>query len=113
MTVPNTRIALVASLALLALVYAAWFFPREPVALAVFGLPPALLALAVRRAGARPAFFAGVLALFWFSHGVMVAWTRPPERPYATLEIVLALAIVALSSIPGLRARFGARPPRG
>lgn len=109
---PNTRMALVASLVLLTLVYAAWFFPREPIALAVFGLPPAVLALAVRRAGARPAFFAGVLALLWFSHGVMVAWTRPPERVYALLEVVLALAIVAFSSVPGLRARFAKRPPR-
>jgi len=106
---PRLRIALVASLVLLAVVYAAWFFPREPVALAVFGLPPALLALAVRRAGARPAFFAGVLALLWFSHGVMVAWTRPPERVFALPEIALALAIVAFASIPGLRGRFAKR----
>ena len=108
---PTSRLVLVASLTLLTLLYAAWFFPSEPVALAVFGLPPAVLALAVRRAGARPAFFAGVLALLWFSHGVMVAWTRPPERVFALLEIALALAIVASSSLPGLRARF-ARPRR-
>jgi len=113
MTMSPLRTALVASLALLALVYAVWFFPREPVALLVFGLPSALLALAVRRAGARPAFFAGVLALLWFSHGVMVAWTRPPERLFALMEVVLALAIVAFSSVPGLRARFAKRPPRG
>jgi uncharacterized membrane protein len=106
---PNSRIALVTALTLLALLYAAWFFPREPIALAVFGLPPALLALAVRRTGARPAFFAGVLALLWFSHGVMVAWTRPPERMFALGEVVLALAIVAFASIPGLRGRFAKR----
>ena len=106
---PNSRIALVAALTLLALLYAAWFFPREPIALAVFGLPPALLALAVRRTGARPAFFAGVLALLWFSHGVMVAWTRPPERMFALGEVALALAIVAFASIPGLRGRFAKR----
>ena len=108
----NSRIALVASLVLLTLLYAFWFFPREPVALAIFGLPPAVLALAVRRAGARPAFFAGVLALLWFSHGVMVAWTRPPERLFALLEIVLSLVIIALASVPGLRARFAKRTPR-
>jgi uncharacterized membrane protein len=112
MTMPNSRIALVASLVLLTLLYAFWFFPREPVALAIFGLPPAVLALAVRRSGARPAFFAGVLALVWFSHGVMVAWTRPPERVFALLEVVLSLAIIAFSSGPGLRARFAKnRPP--
>jgi uncharacterized membrane protein len=48
-----------------------------------------------------------VLALAWFSHGVMVAWTRPPERLFATVEIVLALAVVFAASIPGLRARLG------
>jgi uncharacterized membrane protein len=106
---PRTRIALVASLVLLALLYAAWFLPRDPVALVVFGLPPALLALAVRRAGARPAFFAGVLALLWFSHGVMVAMTRPPERMFALCEVLLALGIVAFASIPGLRGRFAKR----
>lgn len=109
MNMPPLRTALVASLALLAVLYALWFFPHEPVALVVFGLPPALLALAVRRSGARPAFFAGVLALLWFSHGVMVAWTRPPERTFALCEVVLALAIVAFASIPGLRGRFAKR----
>ena len=106
------RGALVASLAALALSYACWFLPREPVALLVFGLPPALLGFAAWRGSARAAFFAGVLALLWFSHGVMVAWTRPPERTFAWGEIVLALAVVWFASAPGLRARFARRRPR-
>jgi uncharacterized membrane protein len=52
-----------------------------------------------------------VLALLWFSHGVMVAWTRPPERGYALAEVALAVAIVLIASVPGLRARFAKRPP--
>jgi tetratricopeptide (TPR) repeat protein len=44
---------LVASLAALAVLYAGWFLPREPVALLVFGLPPALLAFAAWRGSAR------------------------------------------------------------
>jgi len=102
------RLWLLASLVALALLYAAWF-RHEPAALLVFGLPPALLALLVRRGSARAGFFAGVLALLWFSHGVMVAWTRTPERAFAWGEIVLAVAIVWFASLPGLRARFGAR----
>jgi uncharacterized membrane protein len=47
-----------------------------------------------------------VLALLWFSHGVMVAWSRPPERALALAEVVLALAVVLAASVPGLRARF-------
>ncbi|MGN6514086.1 MAG: DUF2069 domain-containing protein [Lysobacteraceae bacterium] len=112
MSVPASRPrrgALVASLVALAVLDACWFLPREPVALLVFGLPPALLALAAWRGSARAGFFAGVLALLWFSHGVMVAWTRPPERGFAWLEIVLALAVVWFASVPGLRARFSRR----
>jgi hypothetical protein len=41
----------------------------------------------------------------------MVAWTRPPERGYALAEVALAVAIVLIASVPGLRARFGKRPP--
>ena len=55
---------------------------------------------------------AGVLALAWFSHGVMVAWTRPPERLYAWCEVALAVAIVLAASLTGLRARFAARAAR-
>ena len=104
----TARAALVASLAALALLYAAWF-RHEPVALLVFGLPPALLALRAWRGGARAGFVAGVLALLWFSHGVMVAWTRAPELGFAWAEILLALAVVWCASLPGLRARFGHR----
>jgi uncharacterized membrane protein len=67
-----------------------------------------LLALvAVLRGGAKAAFWSGVLGLFWFSHGVMVAWSRPAEGGYAWGEIVLALVVVMAASWPGLRARFG------
>jgi uncharacterized membrane protein len=76
------------------------------VALAVFALPPLLLALMLPRHGARAGFCAGVLALLWFSHGVMVAWTRPPDRWPALAEVALALVVVFAASIPGLRARF-------
>lgn len=99
--------------ALLALsaLYAFWFLRGgETVAACVFGLPPLLLAFGALRANAaRAAFWAGLLALLWFSHGVMIAWSSPSQRGLAWIEIVLALAIVALASQAGLRARFGRR----
>jgi hypothetical protein len=39
----------------------------------------------------------------------MVAWTRAPERGLALAAVALAVAIVLAASLPGLRARFGAR----
>ena len=113
---PARRLLRVALLGLVVL-YAAWFagtrfddagFSASPqwVALVVFALPPLLLALMLPRHGARAGFWAGVLALLWFSHGVMVAWTRVPERWPALVEISLALVVVFAASIPGLRSRF-------
>lgn len=100
-----------AALLALALLFAWWFHDDKHAvaALLVFALPPLLLALPVWRGGRRAAFWAGVLGLFWFSHGVMAAWTRPPERLFAWLEIVLSLLVIGTTSWPGLQARFGRR----
>jgi uncharacterized membrane protein len=99
----------VALFALTAL-YACWFArDGQWVALAVFALPPLACALACLRGGARAAFWAGVLALLWFSHGVMVGWTRAPERGFALVAVALSVAIVLAASVPGLRRRFGGR----
>jgi len=104
------RRALCLMLLMLAAVYVAWFGGQAKwIAMLVFALPPAVLAAALLRGHTRAGFWAAVLALVWFSHGVMVVWTRPLERAYAGVEIVLALAIVCAVSLPGLRARF-ARP---
>ena len=106
---PARRVLRLALLGLV-LVYGAWFArDAQWVALGVFALPPLLLALAVPRAGAHAGFWAGLMALLWFSHGVMVAWTRPPERAFALLEVALAVAVVFAASVPGLRARFARR----
>ena len=99
----TVRFALLA----LAALFVAWFgLGGDWVALAVFALPPLLLAAWLPRAPVLAGFWAGVLALGWFSHGVMVAWSRPPERWYALAEVALALAVVLAASLPGMRARF-------
>ena len=100
-----------AALLALAVLFAAWFHDDRHAlaAMLVFVLPPLLLAVPAWRGGRRAAVWAGVLALFWFSHGVMAAWTRPDERLFAWLEILLSLLVIGASSWAGLRARFGRR----
>ncbi|MCY7355190.1 MAG: DUF2069 domain-containing protein [Lysobacter sp.] len=99
---------LCAALILMTVLYVAWFW-HEPVAMLVFALPSAALAIAALRGAVRAGFWSGVLALAWFSHGVMVAWTRAPERAFALIEVVLAVVVVFAASVPGLRARFAKR----
>ncbi|MES2670437.1 MAG: DUF2069 domain-containing protein [Pseudomonadota bacterium] len=105
------RILLSLALLALAAVFALWFHDdRSAVAaLLFFALPPLLLALGVwtQRGSAR--FWSGVIALGWFSHGVMIAWADAAQRGYALAEIALALLIVFVSSASGLRAKFGKR----
>ncbi|TCZ83418.1 DUF2069 domain-containing protein [Lysobacter sp. N42] len=104
---------LVLALVALGVLYATWFASsgqaRDPAAALVFGLPPLLFAAATLRRAPRAPFWAAVFALAWFSHGVMVAWTRPAERGFALAEVALALVVVFAASLPGLRARFAGR----
>ena len=106
---PTLLLALIA----LAALYTYWFL-RDKHWLAtqlVFTAPPLLLAIALRLRWQRAPFWAGVFALFWFSHGVMSAWTHRETALFAWAEIVLSLLVVTLASLPGLRARFGKRKP--
>src|SRR5690606_14567138 len=76
-----SRIVLALALLALAALFALWFRTDAHylAALLVFALPPLLTLVGVLCGSARAAFWAGVLALFWFSHGVMVAYSRPAE----------------------------------
>jgi uncharacterized membrane protein len=100
---------LAAALAALALLFVAWFRDDAQAwaALTLFAGPPLLLLAGVLRGNRIAAFWSGVLGLFWFSHGVMLAYDRPAERGYALVEVGLALLIIVAASWPGLRARFG------
>ena len=46
------------------------------------------------------------MALLWFSHGVMVAWTSPPLLGLALLQVGLCTGLVLAASWDGMRARF-------
>ena len=107
----NARHVLVIGLLALAALFIAWFAPHgSPVAeLLVFAFPPLALAMGVLRRMRTAPFWAGVLGLAWFSHGVMVAWSRPAEAGYAWAEIVLALVVIFSASWGGLHARFARR----
>ncbi|MDF2819382.1 MAG: rane protein [Stenotrophomonas rhizophila] len=95
----------------LAALFAVWFaHDRHWLASQlVFTAPPLLLALGVVTGRGKAMFWAGVLALFWFSHGVMSAWSHPETAHFAWLELLLALAVIGVSSAPGLRRRFSKR----
>ena len=113
MTVPRWRIVLAALLVALAAVFAVWFRsgPDAPLALAVFALPPLLMCIGVLLGSRVATFWCGVSGLFWFCHGVMLAYDRPAERGFALAEVALSLAIIVAASWPGLSARLGRRAP--
>jgi len=107
---PAHRVLGIALLAL-SLLYMAWFHDdrHAAAALLVFALPPLLLAVPAWRGGRRAGFWAGVLGLFWFSHGVMHAWAHPEGALYGWAALLLALVVVIASSWAGLRARLAGR----
>lgn len=106
---PASRLALGASLAALTILFAIWFRADKHFIASqlVFTLPPLLCLAGVLLKRRQAGFWAGVFGLFWFAHGVMVAYSRPGEALFGWLEIVLALVIVMTASWPGLSARFG------
>jgi uncharacterized membrane protein len=107
----SKRLLMFALLAL-AVLFGLWYMrgAHALAALVVLVLPPLLLAIAAWRGWARAGFVGGVFALFWFSHGVMLAWSEPSQRAFALIEVLLALVVVYASSIDGMRARFGRKP---
>lgn len=103
----NARRYLALCLFALAALFAAWSLHNRHLwaGLTVFALPPALLCLAVLRGWRRAGFTAAMLALLWFSHGVMLLWSEPALRLFALAETALALLIVHAACLPGMRAR--------
>jgi uncharacterized membrane protein len=100
------RIGVVAWIALVALQFA-WYLVIAPPAtgspwLALALTLPALLLplLALRTGLARALFWVGIVALFYFCHGVVAAWTSPAARIPAIVECVLCVvSILAIGAI--------------
>ena len=97
----RSRLVLAGLLQLLAILYALWFWGDR------FSLPPIVLMIGVMTRRRTAAFWAGVLALFWFSHAVMVAWADPVKAKFAWVGIVLSIGIVLATSWPAFAKRFG------
>ena len=58
-------------------------------------LPPLLLPLlALRRGLGRALVWIGILALFYFCHGVVAAWAVPAARIPALIEAALCLLLI-------------------
>lgn len=86
-----------AALALLQVAWHGWWSPPRGLPLAAalaLALVPLALPLAYWRQPARALLLAGMLALFYFCHGVAEAWTAPAARPLAWIEIALAVVLV-------------------
>lgn len=74
-------------------------------ALVVATLPLLLVLSGAWRARPLPLFWANLLCLAYFCHGVSEAWTQPAMRPWALLETFLAVVVVCAYAVLGLRSR--------
>lgn len=110
---PSGTVLALALLAI-ALLYATWFRddPQRIAAWLVLAMPPLLLAPGALLGGRLSRFWAGVLALFWFSHGVMEAWSETATRMHGLTLLALALLVVFTVAWPALAARRQRRGPR-
>ena len=108
----TTRLLILA----LALLQPLWFFvlaepavlpPAVATAVKLVPILPALVLAALNHRAAG--FWGGLAALFYFSTGVMEAWSHPAAALPAWIEIALSLALVFSASWAGLRARAAKR----
>ena len=107
------RVGTAAWIALVAL-QLAWYLVIAPpvggspwIALALT-LPALLLPLFALRSGLRRALlWMGIVALFYFCHGVVAAWIAPAARVPALIECALCVLLIATLgwSVQGDRAR--------
>jgi uncharacterized membrane protein len=56
------------------------------------------------------AFWGGTLALFYFSHGVMEAWSDRDIWQLGIAEAMLSVWVIIASSWDGMKARFTKKP---
>ncbi len=86
-----------AGLIALQLVWHMWLLPPQHMptwVLLAFTVIPLLLPLLALRNLRRALLWVGILALFYFCHGVAESWSLPSARVLAVLEILLALSLI-------------------
>ena len=109
------RIAIALFVAL-CLVQPAWYLWLAPpsmlpgwmaITLALLPLAPVALLLALGRPSAL--FWAGVVSLLYFCHGVMEGWTVAATRGLGIVEALIAFALVCAVGADGLQRRRAAK----
>jgi uncharacterized membrane protein len=86
-----------AALVALQLLWHGWLLPPQSMPIAwvlAITLVPLLLPLAALRNPRRALLWVGILALFYFCHGVAEAWSSSVERMLAVVEIALTLLLI-------------------
>jgi uncharacterized membrane protein len=112
----NARALGYAAWAGLVVLHAAWYLWLAPpqsgspwLALALTVVPLLLPLAALRRSAQRALLWVGILALFYFCHGVVAAWGEPQVRALAWVEIALCVALIG---VLGWESRQYKRPGR-
>lgn len=87
----------------LVLLHTAWYLWLAPpangspwLAVALMVVPLLLPLRALRASAQRALLWVGILALFYFCHGVVAAWGEPQVRALAWIEILLCLALIGV-----------------
>lgn len=86
-----------AALVLLQPIWYLWLAPPangKPLYALALTLPPLLLPLFALARPRRALLWIGILALFYFCHGIVAAWAVPPARVPALLEAACCVALI-------------------
>lgn len=112
-TAARVTVAGVAAMLALQVAWHGFLLPpaKVPAWIAVVMMCLPLLPTAILHLRSKPSarFWAGVAALFYFCHGITEAWSSVSARPFALIELVLAVLLVMASSWDGVSARFSRR----
>jgi|GEM_PF-298630 uncharacterized membrane protein len=109
-TAHRIGVALLLALIVLQFVWYLLLFPPERarplVALAIAALPLIVPALFLLARAKKALFWAGFIAMFHFTHGVMEAWSVPAALWPGLLEAVLAAGLCCAAAWHGLSRRI-------
>jgi len=100
MSTPREQVTGLVAWSALVLLQLAWhgvmFPPTQVSMLLVLGITvvPLLLPVFSLPDKRRALLWVGILSLFYFCHGIAEAWSTPPERVPALLEIGLTLLLI-------------------